>query len=92
MAHTILRLPAVKSRTGLSRSSIYKFVAEGCFPSPVPLGARSVGWIEAEVDQWLRDRVEARRAGGVNRARPSAMHARSDHARAFSSGHNIRRA
>lgn len=28
----ILRLPAVKHRTALSRSSIYKFIAHGRFP------------------------------------------------------------
>jgi prophage regulatory protein len=60
MGHTVLRLPAVKHRTGLSRSSIYKFVAEGCFPQPVRLGARSVGWLEAEIDEWLGNRMDAR--------------------------------
>ena len=57
MAHTILRLPAVKTRTALSRSSIYKLVAAGIFPRPIRLGPRSVGWIEAEVDDWLDSRV-----------------------------------
>lgn len=60
MAHTVLRLAAVKARTGLSRSSIYKFTAEGGFPQPVRLGARCVGWLEAEVDQWLGARLESR--------------------------------
>jgi prophage regulatory protein len=60
MAHTVLRLPAVKARTGLSRSSIYKFASGGCFPKPVRLGARSVGWLEAEIDEWLGDRKDAR--------------------------------
>ena len=60
MAHNVLRLPALKTRTGLSRSSIYKFVAEGRFPQPVRLGVRSVGWLEAEIDEWLRNRMAAR--------------------------------
>ena len=50
MATTILRLPAVKSRTGLSRSTIYLRVAEGNFPTPIPLGGRAVGWIEEEIN------------------------------------------
>ena len=35
MPHTVLRLPAVKSRTGLSRSTIYLRVSQGVFPTPV---------------------------------------------------------
>ena len=43
-------MPGVKSRTGKSRSTIYKECAEGLFPKPVPLGRRAVGWPENEVD------------------------------------------
>ena len=39
MPHTMLRLPTVKARTGLSRSTIYLRVSRGTFPAPVPLGA-----------------------------------------------------
>ena len=53
MPHTILRLPTVKARTGLSRSTIYHRVSCGTFPAPVPLGGRAVGWNEAEVHAWL---------------------------------------
>ena len=61
MTHTILRLPQVKIRVGLSRSSIYLAVSQGKFPRPVSLGARAVGWLEAEVDTWLAQRVELSR-------------------------------
>lgn len=61
MATTILRLPAVKSRTGLSRSTIYLRVAQGRFPRSVSLGGRAVGWIETEVNHWLAARIEASR-------------------------------
>jgi predicted DNA-binding transcriptional regulator AlpA len=44
MVHSILRLPAVKTRTGLSRSTIYLRVSQGTFPRPVSLGGRAVGW------------------------------------------------
>ena len=37
MPHEIRRLPAVKARTGLSRSTIYLRIAEGTFPRPIPL-------------------------------------------------------
>ena len=46
MSYQILRLPAVISITGLARSTIYAKIAEGQFPKPVNLSARSVGWLE----------------------------------------------
>jgi prophage regulatory protein len=61
VAHTILRLPAVKASTGLSRSTIYLRVAEGTFPKPVSLGGRAVGWLEAEIQDWLQRRIDASR-------------------------------
>lgn len=64
MVTSILRLPSVKGRTGLSRSTIYLRIAEGSFPPPVSLGGRAVGWIEAEIDEWLTRRIEASRKAG----------------------------
>lgn len=60
---TIIRLPLVKARTGLSRSSIYLKIADGTFPAPIGLGARSVGWLESEVIAWINDRISASRGG-----------------------------
>ena len=60
--HTILRLPDVKRSTGLSRSTIYLRITQGTFPKPVSLGGRAVGWLEAEVQQWLQRRIEASRS------------------------------
>ena len=57
----VLRLPRVQARTGLSRSSIYMRVANRSFPQPIRLGARAIGWIESEVDQWIRDQIAASR-------------------------------
>ena len=61
MSEAILRLPLVKSRTGLSRSTIYLRVKKGTFPKPVNLGARAVGWIESEVDDWLEQQIKQSR-------------------------------
>ncbi len=57
MSHTILRLPAVKARTGLSRSTIYRRIIEGNFPRPVSLGARAVGWREHEIIEWIDSKI-----------------------------------
>ena len=61
MPSMILRLPAVKQRTGLSRSSIYLRVAQGVFPRPVSLGGRAVGWVESEVEDWIACQIAASR-------------------------------
>ena len=50
MKRTILRIPAVKFESGLSRSTIYQRIAEGLWTKPVSLGARAVGWPPDEVD------------------------------------------
>lgn len=55
--HRGLRLKEVQHRTGLGRSTIYRWMEEGKFPKPVRLGARSVAWIEHEIDQWLMSLV-----------------------------------
>jgi prophage regulatory protein len=49
MTYNILRLPAVRASTGLSRSTIYLRIAQGVFPRPVRLGGRAVGWPASEV-------------------------------------------
>ena len=68
MSHSMLRLPAVKARTGLSRSTIYLRIAEDRFPRPVLLGDRAVGWIEKEIDDWLTQQIEkSRPTQAVNR-------------------------
>ncbi|WP_456412286.1 helix-turn-helix transcriptional regulator [Thiolapillus sp.] len=61
MVTTILRLPTVKARTGLSRSTIYLRISEGRFPKPISLGDRAVGWVEAEINDWVNQKIEASR-------------------------------
>jgi prophage regulatory protein len=61
MATSILRLPAVKQRTGLSRSTIYLRMNDGTFPQPISLGARAIGWVEDDIQQWLEERIRSSR-------------------------------
>jgi len=61
--NAILRLPAVKKTTGQSRSTIYDKMKRGEFPKPVKIGERAVGWVEAEVEAWLKARMQARDGG-----------------------------
>lgn len=61
MTTKILRLPEIKARTGLSRSTIYLRVSQKSFPAPVSLGSRAVGWIESELNDWLDKQIETSR-------------------------------
>lgn len=63
MARNFLRLPAVKAKTGYSRSTIYQKIGEGKFPRPVRLDpdGRAVGWFEDQIDE-LQERAVERQA------------------------------
>jgi prophage regulatory protein len=52
----ILRLPEVKAKTGFGRSTIYALM-----PRSIRIGARAVGWLESDIDQW----IETRRIGAA---------------------------
>ncbi len=60
MSKEILRLPAVKAKTGLGRSTIYLRSAEGSFPKPIVLGPRCVGWLAEEIESWIAARIQER--------------------------------
>lgn len=51
-----LRLPTVRQRTGLGRSTIYRLMNQGQFPSAVQLAPRAVGWRRGDIDAWLAAR------------------------------------
>jgi len=57
----ILKRQEVESLTRLSRSALYREMAEGNFPRPIRLTQRSVGWVLSEVTAWIesRERVAA---------------------------------
>lgn len=56
-----LRLAAVRERTGLPVSQIYRLQAAGKFPRGVKLAASTVAWVESEIQQWCLDRINASR-------------------------------
>jgi prophage regulatory protein len=61
MSNRVLRLPAVKAKTGLSRSTIYARMAQGTFPAALILGPNTVGWLEADVEAWIEKQIAASR-------------------------------
>lgn len=56
----ILRLPAVKEKTGLGRDSIYRGGREHWFPERVKITPRASGWFEDEIDAWIAARAAER--------------------------------
>ena len=60
MSTRLIRITEVISKTGLSRSRIYQYIGEGRFPASVPLGGRSVCWVESEVDRWIENVIGQR--------------------------------
>lgn len=51
----IVRQKEVCHLTGLSKTSLYREVAEGRFPPPLRLGPRMVGWRLSTVQQWVQE-------------------------------------
>lgn len=54
-------LKVVLSKTGLSRSTLYTYIAAGIFPRQRRLGKRRVAWFASEVKAWIASRP----AGGI---------------------------
>ncbi len=62
MTTQILRLSQVQARTGLSRSGVYARLTTGTFPKPIKIGLRAIGFIEAEIEEYLTAQIAASRA------------------------------
>lgn len=56
----ILRLRDVMEKTGLARSTVYKYIEAGTFPKPIDLGGRSVGWVDEEINDWILEKITQR--------------------------------
>jgi prophage regulatory protein len=56
----LIKLKDVMHTTGLARSTVYKYIADGNFPKPISLSERNVAWLENEVQDWILDKIEQR--------------------------------
>lgn len=64
IVNSIVRLPALIKRSGLSRSSIYRLIKEdSSFPQQIKLSTRAMGFLESDIDLWISGRVDASKAG-----------------------------
>ena len=53
----LMRLPEVVQMTGVSRSTIYRWMENGEFPRQISLGANTVAWLESDVEDWIHHRI-----------------------------------
>ncbi len=51
----IIKLDEVVRITGLSASTIWRMEKTGFFPSRIQISQRSVGWSEADVEEWIQN-------------------------------------
>ncbi|TVV77369.1 helix-turn-helix transcriptional regulator [Sphingomonas solaris] len=56
----LIRLPEVRKRVGLGRSTIYRLMELGSFPKSRKLGARAIAWSEAEINDWIEGKLTNR--------------------------------
>ena len=62
----LLRVKAVREKTGLKNSMLYKLIAEGKFPKPIKLTERCAAWPLSEVEAFVQSRIAESRAGSID--------------------------
>lgn len=58
--HRIIRRDEMQAVTGYCIDHIYALIRKEEFPKPIPLGARAVGWLSADINKWQQQRIAAR--------------------------------
>ena len=61
-----MKLISIRELDGMgvsySRAHIYRLVRAGKFPKPIKLGENRIAWVEAEVDEWINNKIAERDA------------------------------
>ena len=60
----LLRLWQVMEITSLSKSTIYRMIRSGDFPSPLQIGSKSVAWRQIDLEKWMKNLPQV--PGGEN--------------------------
>ncbi|MRR56984.1 MAG: AlpA family phage regulatory protein [Deltaproteobacteria bacterium] len=55
----IIREKEAREITSLSRTSIWRYERDGCFPRRIKLGRGAIGWRERDIYEWLNTRQQA---------------------------------
>lgn len=63
MPERFVTIKEAAARVALSRTSIYRRIADGTFPEPVALGPATVRFVESEIEAWIQARIDEEPAG-----------------------------
>lgn len=63
MTHRLIPTKVVLNRICVSKTELYRKIKAGEFPKPVPVGRQRVAFLEAEVDEWIANRLDDRDEG-----------------------------
>ena len=55
-----IRLPAVLQKVAMSKSQIYKLIAQDQFPIPVKVSRSISCWVTLEIDDWIEKKIKQR--------------------------------
>jgi prophage regulatory protein len=58
----MISMNEVCQRVLFSRVHVYRMMAAGTFPRPVKLGGQRIGFVEEEIDDFIRARIAQRDA------------------------------
>lgn len=67
MSDRLIPTVVVLDRICMSKTQMYRLIAAGEFPKPVPIGRHRVGFLESEVDAWIEERSRHRDEGAEMR-------------------------
>ena len=59
MTDRLLTRHEVEARCGISRSTVYRLMRSGQFPTPIKVGPRAVRWPASEIEAWIASRLRA---------------------------------
>lgn len=57
----IIREKEAREITSLSRSSLWRYERDGCFPRRIKLGRGAIGWRMSDLHDWIQSRKHAER-------------------------------
>jgi len=57
MTIQLLRIADVEAKISYSRSRIYDWIKQGCFPQPRKIMGTNV-WRESDIDAWIEEKFE----------------------------------
>ncbi|WP_224798112.1 helix-turn-helix transcriptional regulator [Idiomarina abyssalis] len=61
----IVKQPELIKALGVSRGTLFNMRRDGTIPAPRKISSRCVGWLQSEIDEWLKSRPSAERFSGL---------------------------